>query len=274
MDIEQLSRSQVLLLGLLVSFVTSIATGIVTVSLMDQAPPVVAQTVNRVIERTVQQVVPNQSAAAVVTQEKTIVVKESELVSQAVTRVSPSIVRLYSNDSQNPVFLGLGIIVEASGTIAADSAGLGDAGDAVVDISGSSHVRAFVTSRDEKNGIAYLSPASTTIEGKTPAWTPISIATHSPMLGESIVTLSGKTIARVAEGIVTSIIPASPTLGAKVIDTDITETSIMAGSPLIDTNGSLVGISTGAGRQSSPSGFVTASVIMKPSEVPASTSDE
>ena len=72
MDMEHLSKSQIVLLTLLVSFVTSIATGIVTVSLMDQAPPAIAQTVNRIIERTVEKVVSSgQSAAAtVVTQEK------------------------------------------------------------------------------------------------------------------------------------------------------------------------------------------------------------
>lgn len=266
MDIEQLSRSQTILLTLLVSFVTSIATGIVTVSLMDQAPPSIAQTVNRVIERTIQQVVSNQSAAAVVTQEKTVVVKESELVSQAVARATPSIVRLYSSDAENPAFLGLGIIVEASGTIAIDSSILGDSGDAIAELSNTSHVRTIVTSRDVGNGIAYLAPSATsTIEGKAPAWNPISISANNPILGTSVVALSGKTVARVAAGIVTSILPDLPTPDSQIVDTDINSTSLMSGSPLVDTNGSLIGISTSAARQSSASGFVTASVLMRPS---------
>ena len=85
MDIEHLSKSQIVLLTLLVSFVTSIATGIVTVSLMDQAPPAIAQTVNRIVERTVEKAVPlGQAASTVVTTEKTVVVKESDLIVQAV----------------------------------------------------------------------------------------------------------------------------------------------------------------------------------------------
>lgn len=265
MDIEQLSRSQTILLTLLVSFVTSIATGIVTVSLMDQAPPSVAQTVNRVIERTVQQVVPSsQSASAAVTQEKTVVVKESELVSEAVTHATPSVVRLYSNNSDNPVFLGLGVVVAASGTIATDAAALGDSGDAVVEISGASHVRAFVTSRDNAHSIAYLSPATTTTEGKIPAWTPISISAHNPVLGESVVALSGKTVARIADGIVTAILPGAQPSDLQIIDTGIAVASIMPGSPLIDTNGSLVGMSTAFARESSANGFLEASVLMHP----------
>ena len=64
MNIEELSKSQLILLTILVNFVTSVATGILTVSLLDQAPPSLTQTINRVIERTVQTVVPSESAAA------------------------------------------------------------------------------------------------------------------------------------------------------------------------------------------------------------------
>lgn len=54
MDIEDLSKAQLLLLTVLVNFVVSIATGILTVSLLDQAPVSVGQKVDRIVERTVE----------------------------------------------------------------------------------------------------------------------------------------------------------------------------------------------------------------------------
>jgi hypothetical protein len=263
MDIEQLSKVQIVLLTLLVSFVTSIATGIVTVSLMGQAPPSVAQTVNRVIERTVQTVVPasQPAASAIVTQQKTVVVDESSLISDAVAKVTPSVVRLFTSDAQNPTFLGLGIVLDASGTIATDSDALGETADTVVELTGGTHVRAFVTARDAGAGIAYLTSATTTQDGGTPLWNPVGIAVDPTTLGQTVVMLAGNAVSRIADGIVTALIPAldpSP----QIIDTSIAGTAIMPGSPLIDSTGNLLGLSTGVARASSASGFIPASVIL------------
>ena len=161
MDIEKLTKSQIVLLTLLISFVTSIATGIVTVSLMQQAPPTVAETVNRIIEHTIEAATSTpRSQTATVVQQQTVVVNEADLVAQAVKAISPSIVRIYSDGSDQPQFLGLGVVVDASGTVAADIGALGDRADATVETESGTDVRSFVTSRDTSSGLLYLTPAT------------------------------------------------------------------------------------------------------------------
>lgn len=263
MDIERLTKVQIVLLTLLVSFVTSIATGIVTVSLMDQAPPSVEQTVNRIIERTVQTVTPGQSAAVGVTQEKTVVVKESDLISQAVAKMTPSVARLYTSSVDSPTFLGLGLVLDASGTIVTDTDVLGDNADAVVVLSSGARIRSFVSARDASTGVARLKSATTTVDGKAPSWNPVSISREHAGLGDTVILLTGNTIARIESGIVTALIPASPS-APQVIDTDIAANSILGGSPLIDTGGNLVGVSTRVARASSASGFIAGSALAVP----------
>ncbi len=56
MDIKELDKKQLILLVLLITFVVSIATGIITVSLMKQMPASVPQTINNVIQRTIEKV--------------------------------------------------------------------------------------------------------------------------------------------------------------------------------------------------------------------------
>lgn len=265
MDIERLTKSQIVLLTLLVSFVTSIATGIVTVSLMDQAPPAIAQTVNRVIERTIEKVATStvgtsrgQTAATVITQEKTIVVKEADLITEALTRVNPSIVRLYGAAGENATFLGFGVVLDASGNILTDSSALGDRSGAFAVLSDGTEARAFVVRRDEDNGFAYLAAATTTQSGAKIAWNAATLSATHPVLGTTVVMISGKNIPRIADGIVTALIPNSP-----VIDTNMNGDWIYPGTPLIDTNGALVGVSTGVARASSLSGFIGADVLTK-----------
>lgn len=58
MDIKELNKSQLILLAILLSFVTSIATGITTVTLMQQAPTSVTAPITQIVKQTVEKIVP------------------------------------------------------------------------------------------------------------------------------------------------------------------------------------------------------------------------
>lgn len=266
MDIEHLSKSQIILLTLLISFVTSIATGIVTVSLMDQAPPVIAQTVNRVIERTIEAVASSTPAksqpAAVVTTRETIIVNESELISAAVEKFAPSIVRLYNTSDENPLFLAIGIVIDGSGIIVTDTEALDGRSDAVVVMQDGTRARGFVIQRDADNGLAFLQGATST-PAKVLEWIPARIAADQAVLGQSVVALAGKTAPRIAPGVVTALTPVG---GGRVIDTNIPVDVLLAGSPIISIDGLLVGVRTSASRASSMQGFIPSAVLLAPAK--------
>ena len=60
MDVKELNKSQLIMLAILLSFITSIATGIVTVSLMQQMPVNVTAPINRIVQQTVEKIVPSE----------------------------------------------------------------------------------------------------------------------------------------------------------------------------------------------------------------------
>ena len=250
MDIEELTKSQIVLLVILISFVTSMATGIVTVSLMDQAPASVAQTVDRVIQQTIKEVAsPGETAAAVVPT-KTIVVNSTNTVAGAVQKSTPSIVRLYSSDGST--FLGLGVVVDAAGNMIADTAAIGAAAQTSVSLANGSSVQASVTTRDAGIGLAVLAVATSSESTSTPAWVPINMPSSAPVLGESVVLIAGESNPWVGSGLISSLVPTGGAAGS-LVKTDISGDNVLYGSPLIDTDGNLVGISTAVSRSSSGS---------------------
>ena len=107
---DELNKNQIILLTLLVSFVTSIATGIVTVTLMDQAPAGVTQTINRIVERTVERVVPGETQISTVIKEVPVIVTEEELIVKAINHGAKSLVVLLDADNEEIIW-GSGFIV-------------------------------------------------------------------------------------------------------------------------------------------------------------------
>lgn len=229
---EHLTKQQLILLALLVSFVTSLATGIVTVSLMDQAPQGVTQTVSQVIERTIEGATPqNAAVGSAVSQDPAV----------AVSRVSESIVELESNT--NPTVTGLGLVVSNKGVIVADKSSIAGLGDYVAVLPNGTHVPVAVVQMQQNGDIVFLapSPATTTI-----AFTPIAFG-DNPRLGAIALSLSGTSTPALGQGLVTKVVPADPHSDGSDqahIGTTISPSDVMLGSPLFGTDGTVTGIAT------------------------------
>ncbi|MFH1956229.1 MAG: trypsin-like peptidase domain-containing protein [Patescibacteria group bacterium] len=114
---ENLTKTQLVLLALMVSFVTSLVTGIVTVTLVNQAPPPLTNTINKVIERTIEQISPtdennnqdNQQIVVVSREDQIVKVIESvsnSVVSVVATKDIPIIEEYYINPFGNDPLFG------------------------------------------------------------------------------------------------------------------------------------------------------------------------
>lgn len=122
MDIKELNKPQLILLALLISFITSLATGIITVTLMQQAPVSFTSPVNRVIKQTVEKIQQVEGKTTV----QTVVVKEEDLVVDAIAKnqsaifaVSKEVLDSQGNLAEVPA--GKGFAVSTDGIIVTDA---------------------------------------------------------------------------------------------------------------------------------------------------------
>lgn len=268
---EELTKHQLILLALLVSFVTSIATGIVTVSLMDQAPAGVTQTVNRIVERTVERVVPSQpetgsQQASVITKEITVVVDEDDLVTDSIALVSESILPIYqvtkdASGKPTQTFVRFGTALNAY-TLATSAGGI-VAGEAYITVLGDDTVVPLVITHVADGEFALLSQE---MQGTTtPRFAPIGhIDPLSIKRGQSVISLGGNTRNAVGTGIIaahymeevvspdgTSTETEGEARGEVVVtkklvgfDVTLTQTPTLLGGGIFTQFGELIGVHT------------------------------
>ena len=243
---ESLNKHQLILLALLISFVTSLATGLVTVSLMDQAPTNIARTITQVIQQTVAQVPAGATSTAAVA------IAVSDQVADATGRVMPSLVRL--RDGDQGAVSGLGLIVSRGGAIMVDK-NLMDKFNIPQAVFGNNTSVPVTIVRFQVGGdIAFVAPQrSVSIEMK-----PISFGSN-PRLGSSVWSLTGTSTYSLSQGIVTQI--ETDTNGsADLIRTSMPSTGLLPGAPLFDATGAIVGIAT-SNTENKTASFYPASLV-------------
>jgi hypothetical protein len=121
MDIKDLNKSQLILLAVLLSFITSIATGITTVTLMQQAPASFTVPVNRVIQQTVEKIQQIEGKTTV----QTVIIKEEDLVVDAIAKNREAVFSISKEvrdiDGKDIIVsAGRGFAVSTDGVIVAD----------------------------------------------------------------------------------------------------------------------------------------------------------
>ncbi len=124
MDIEDLNKTQLLLLTILVNFVTAIATAVLTVSLLDQAPPTVTQTINHIVERTVETAAQTTQIPGIVTKQTTVIIKDEDLLSAAIAANAARTVYIYAQSTSTPAIATATYIPTARAIVTATVAGL------------------------------------------------------------------------------------------------------------------------------------------------------
>ncbi len=234
MDLEKLTKHQIILLTLLVSFVTSIATGIVTVSLMNQAPSGVTRIINQIVERTVETVAPSNQGAAAGGTQTTVVVKDDDLTAQSIAAAQKAIVRFVARGGDELV--ARGIIVEARGTALTDRGALTSYGTERFDaiLSSGERVPAVLRSPDSGGPIAIVD----IIVGTSTGFTPALVGKVSDVkLGQSVIRIGGVGSDTVGVGVIASLPSGASTLEASVA-------SETPGSVLMTLFGEVIGITT------------------------------
>ena len=267
MDMEKLTKQQIVLVTLLVSFVTSIATGIVTVALMDQAPAGITQTINQIVERTVEKVItpPTDGTSAAVVTHETVVVSEDDKIAESVDKNKSSVVRIYSNatnagDVAQNTFIGLGTIVSKEGLIATGDVFADPNGKYLVTQDNSKFYNVIVLPKKESDKFYFLKiiqNAKNIIN-----FTPVTLAdSDSLKLGQTVIALSGQKQDSISIGIISSLISAdiitattsvkssniststNPVSSKNVaLDASVNLVDSISGGPLLNLNGGVIGL--------------------------------
>ncbi len=245
---EHLNKSQIILLALFVSFVSSMATGVVVVTLMQQAPEPVLQTITRVVEKTIEKIVPT----IIEKPGKTIVIKDEDLLIAAIERNSKSVAVFSLIREGGEVWsAGVGVIVSADGLVVTDKANFGG-GVLVTTINGAKYTLEIVS--NEKEGLLGLGKLTPVAKASTSTplatFIPVSFGNAGTLkIGQTAIVISGRDGKTITTGFVSSLDTRTVVDSETKVETKVLESIGLSvrflgtsnGAPIITLDGLVVG---------------------------------
>jgi len=258
---ESLTKTQIVLLVLLVSFVTSLATGIVTVTLVNQAPQPITHTINKVVEKLVPKEVPIKEKTVIFSNEENLVkvIKEASLavVSVMTATVKDLTATTTSEETgKKPMLAGSGFFVSKEGLVLTNKHIVGDETlEYVVMTSDGNTYPATVISRSPSQDVAVLK-----VEGNNFNFIPLGDSKNINV-GQTAIALGsdlGEFQNTVSVGVVSGLNKLAAALNSvsgpedlvALIQIDAATNPGNSGGPLVDLNGRAIGINTvGAPRE-------------------------
>lgn len=239
---EDLTKHQLILLVILITFITSIGTGIITFTLLSEAPVSVTQNINRVVEKTIERVVSEPGKPEKVV--TTVVVNEEDRVLETIAKNEKSIVRLKTAlaDGSESV-AGLGLVVSADGTVVYDLLNY--------DTTSSYNIvfhdgKTYPTGKiyvDNENGLVFIKimiPKNDT--AKYIFYPTVFGNSDSLKIGQTLVAVSGKESNAVAIGRIRQLILGEDKKTVVSIVSNITVSKSYSGSPVLNLSGEVVGL--------------------------------
>ena len=263
---EDLNKNQIVLLTILISFVVSIGTGIITFSLISEAPVEITQTINRVVEKTIETVV--QEKGGEVIKEVTVVVKEEDLVIDSIKKTSKNVVRIHYDSVGGPIFFGLGLLVSSDGLVVTHSK----------DFSTNLKYRVFLSDQSEVlasssyiagQGLVFIKLEGSAASGEDlPALTPATLGDSKILgLGQTVIGIAGDSRDVVSVGRISELIKDTEGLEVKLINTDISLKINGIGGPLINLSGEIVGFQTSFSVNNAESSFLPINSLKEEMEI-------
>ena len=292
---ENLTKTQLILLVLLVSFVTSLVTGVVSVTLVNQAPAPITQTINRVIEKvTVGQEDADDGGALIITSEDLITKLVADTLPAVVSVIAskdvPIIERYFINPFENDDFFrqffseeslpqilvpqfrqkgterkqvsaGSGFFVSSDGYLVTNRHVIEDTNaEYTVLMNDGRKMKARVLARDPVQDIAILK-----IDGGSFSFIPLGNSDHL-RIGQSVVAIGnalGELQNTVSVGVISglsrTVIASGSAAGSEVlqevIQTDAAINPGNSGGPLLDLVGRTIGVNTAVATAAQNIGF-------------------